>query len=268
MCGQPVGSAILRVFLVAKASPGGGSRGSAFVLKVDGDTYLITAKHVITGLLPDRRPNMRALEKDENVVELQLFLPHSGPGGSMTASPIPVKFKTIDTESGVDVVVLVPPPEIADLDGGAALAPAPSQSTIGEDCFFLGFPFGEENRFVFKGPEGTGTPIQVPFVRKCILSAVFAPQNIWILDGFINAGFSGGPVLVRGPSRLFDRVRAILSFYRLEDAQLLSSGVPVPGLVASVNSGFVYAFDIDHAVKAIRRAKALDSAPEKGGRAK
>jgi hypothetical protein len=95
--------------------------------------------------------------------------------------------------------------------------------------------------------------------------------RIWVLDGINNEGFSGGPVLYGTGEN--QEVFAVISGFHQEPLEVLpasnpgekqTSSVPpspeLPGAqpkepqkeIVNANSGFIIAFDIEPAIKAIQ----------------
>ena len=79
---------------------------------------------------------------------------------------------------------------------------------------------------------------------------------MWILDGINNPGFSGGPVIVGTGDSL--KFAAVISGYYLEPTEVIRGGgsqlaPDVPNDLVNVNSGFILAFDIAHAVDVIKK---------------
>ncbi len=70
---------------------------------------------------------------------------------------------------------------------------------IGDDCFFLGFPYGIKSVFGFK--DAPFAKLTFPLVKRATVSAgIMDSQNTNIgfyMDGHNNPGFSGGPCLKR-----------------------------------------------------------------------
>ena len=138
---------------------------------------------------------------------------------------------------------------------------------LGGDCEFLGFPYGGGWRARF----ANGQSFWMPFVKHCFVSAIGAGgQQIYVLDGINNAGFSSGPVVFRtGPEQ---KIMAVVSGYRQEPAEVVFSSSasqshaagkntqhptaetrpPTKGTV-NVNSGFIIAYGIQYATEAIRK---------------
>jgi hypothetical protein len=113
----------------------------------------------------------------------------------------------------------------------------------------------------------------LPYVKHCTPSARLLEKglSVWVLDGINNEGFSGGPVLSGTGTN--QKVFAVISGYHQEPLEVLpapdredkqTSSIPAPPLlpggkaegsekqIVNANSGFIIAFDLDPAIKAIR----------------
>ncbi len=150
----------------------GSETGTGFTLDVDGRQYLITAKHVVAAL--------------------------SGQGTLMIykqegwqAVPVTV-FRCDDP---VDIAVLIPP---AQLTVSASLEPTSKKLRYGEDMFFAGFPYGLRS----SAPALSGG-YPVAFVKKATMSGEVSERGVsmFVLDGYNNPGFSGGPLVYRDVDR-------------------------------------------------------------------
>jgi hypothetical protein len=111
-------------------------------------------------------------------------------------------------------------------------------------------------------------------IKHCTMSGNLGDTNdvvVHVLDGINNKGFSGGPVLWNtGPNQ---SVFAVISGYHTEPLKVLPASIvgdarvsavpPPPTLpgqnsaaesdqIVEANSGFILAYDIDPAIKAIR----------------
>jgi hypothetical protein len=219
--------------------------GTIFSIEVDQREYWITAKHVLTGA--EQAPFGTVTEK----VTLSLLDPTSA-----QVNWVPENFSVIDPGVGIDIVALAPGVPLQD----NTVPSPPADSTgvpFGGECEFLGFPFGNAWPAMFLN----GTAYRMPFMKRCTISGRYiAPQNIWVLDGINNLGFSGGPVVFgTGPAQ---QTMAVISGYQTEPAAV----VPVPKQpghsskpkkrpkeMVNVNSGFIIAYDISYAVEAIKK---------------
>ncbi|WP_165835932.1 S1 family peptidase [Marinifilum breve] len=124
-------------------------------------------------------------------------------------------------------------------------------SSITQDCYFLGYPFGSRMDH-YNGNNG----YPAPFVKKGIISAVLKDGDAVLvcLDGHNNPGFSGGPVVINNPSGLKHRMKiiGIVSGYRMDDKV---KGTPVGNIITYENSGIVYCYSIEHAKEIINKNK-------------
>jgi len=187
-----------------------------------------------------------------------------------------VAFTVIDPGKDIDILVLVPDhlllvgyPRNFNLKSGA------DGVGLGGDCEFLGFPYGGGWKSPWADPEHPGTKIWkwLPFVKHCTPSGLVQQEekSIWILDGINNEGLSGGPVLYGTAEN--QEVFAVISGFHPEPFEVLpappsgqtqTSSIPdAPNLqgeesnvpkkeIVNANSGFILAFDIQPAIKAIQ----------------
>jgi hypothetical protein len=142
---------------------------TAFTLDVDGREYLITAKHVVQGLM----------DKDK----IDVFV-HDG------WSPITVEI--FCCEDPVDIAVLVPPRQ---LTVNYDLPFDKTRITFGQDTFFLGFPYG-----IMPSGRGVNGVYPLAVVKKGTFSGQLVLDSakkatMLLLDGYNNPGFSGGPIV-------------------------------------------------------------------------
>jgi hypothetical protein len=250
---MPTSNVLTRVLMIQSQY----YRGTVFSIDVDGREYWITAKHILTGAIHPPYGTVKA-EK----VNLKILNPVAA--GEQW---IEREFEIIDTGADIDEVVLVSTSPL--LSTALPSVQTTSDSVgIGADCSFVGFPFGGGWRANFGG----GQSSWMPFTKHCTVSALQAePQKIWVLDGLNNAGFSGGPVLIR--TGLDQRIFAVVSGYITEPTAVITAKAqrsPPTGnatdearpskAVASppkskqrvdLNSGFIIAFDISYAISAI-----------------
>ncbi len=243
-------------------------RGTTFSIDVDNREYWLTAKHMFTGIESGRAGTFTTKSVQANI------LSQAGEGDEgHDLHWIPATFTTIDPGKDVDILVLVPEhPLLATLPFNFA-----SENVnvgLGGDCEFLGFPYGGGWKAEFTNDKTPGTPnaVWLPYIKHCTVSGMTREKGlvIWILDGINNHGFSGGPVLYGTGAN--QRVFAVISGYHEEPLEVLpepSNGSqtgfipPPPALsgdkpkepqkqVVNANSGFIVAFDLDCAIKAIR----------------
>ena len=201
----------------------GKSTGSCFTIDVDGKQYICTAKHVLDGL-------------GSGKVELH----HDG------------KWKHVDVEcvgygsNDTDICVLS---SKIQLSPRLPLEPTAAGIVLGQEVFFLGFPYG-----IVTMMGDLNRQFPVPFVKKAILSAMpQGDQTMLLLDGHNNPGFSGGPVVfseARKPRKSY-RVASIVCGYRFEPESIVDKGGAEMPLIYRANTGIVISYDIRHALDAI-----------------
>jgi len=186
---------------------------------------------------------------------------------------MPTHFTVLDPGFGIDIVVLAADQLLSPRASGMKMA---TQTSVGADCTFIGYPYGATYRARF--PDGIY--YRIAFTKHCTVSnriGVKADGSdlAWWLDGINNGGFSGGPVLQNTGDQQV--VFGVISGYHFDIAQVYkkpaekkatkqSAKVPSTGNKTSPqiekpamptdsyvkeNSGLILAFDIDHAKKAI-----------------
>lgn len=134
---------------------------------------------------------------------------------------------------------------------------------LGGDCEFLEFPYGDAWRVHFGNVQ-----YWMPFVKHCTISAFGQDgQDILILDGFNNEGFSGGPVVFKtGADR---KIMGVVSGYHTEPIDVVFSSLAPrvrkedvmrppttpaqPKGTVNTNSGFIIAYGISYATEAIKK---------------
>jgi S1-C subfamily serine protease len=229
-----------------------GGSATAFTIEVDSRHYLITAKHVV------------ATAKENATVKLWL-------DGAQIADADVTVLRCADP---IDIAVLVPKKILTVTQ---ALPADSGGMQLGQDVYFVGFPYGDPNF-------NTITPAleNIGFVRKAIWSSqqIVDGAITMYFDGRNNEGFSGSPIvfLEDGKPRNFkvagvisgfrSDLSQVLNFVRIQEkdvtdedralnrvrrgpdgslGRLVQTGHVVPG-----NTGIVLGYDIKHAVDLIR----------------
>lgn len=201
-----------------------GQQGTAFTIDYEGNQYLVTAGHLFP---PSSSTEVVTLDGNEMIKT------------SIDFTPIPVR-------AGVDIAVsLLATP----LTQGLPINCSMDGIIFGQDCYFLGYPFG-------LGLGGSIDP-QLAFVKKAILSAhekFGGPEGVGTLylDGHNNPGFSGGPVFFyRDGDTSKPTIAGVISGYRAEYQPIQTNGKMDPQSGILGNSGIVVAADIEHVLEAI-----------------
>ncbi len=226
----PTANVIYRVLRIRTAA----GAGSAFTIEVDGKQYLITARH-----------NLREFGA-EGTIELWM-------DGRWTRTAARAIYPA---NAGVDIAAL-------DLGRPVTvtfpLLPTAAGLFLGQQVYFLGYPFGLGTSGTVSTPRGFG---EIPFLKSGIVSALDTrnPQaNVLYLDGQNNPGFSGGPIVFWHAETGMFRVAGVVGGYRNEALPVLKRkdlGNPQAraynDLYTRANSGIVVGYDIRHIVEAIR----------------
>jgi len=212
--------------------------GSCFVIDIENRQYIITARHLVPGI------------KDNDNVKLFL-----------NTAWINLRVRAIFAKNEkTDIVALA---------GDKLVAPKMEIYIglkgifVGQDVYFLGFPFGLATKF--EKP----SPTHIAFIKKGILSAIDARQDsghILYLDGHNNPGFSGGPVIYANYNeheRL--EIAGVIAGYKNQPSQVLEAVVDESTSDTSEskkkivhyvreNTGIVVAFSIYEIIKAIEKS--------------
>ncbi|HSK81604.1 MAG TPA: serine protease [Thermoanaerobaculia bacterium] len=226
----PTSNVLYRVIRLKTAA----STGSAFTIEVDGKQYLITARHLLEGF------------GSEGEVELWT----EGRWSKVRARAIYPSRAAVDIAAldlGRPVTITFP------------LQPSSGGLTLGQQVYFLGYPYGLGSSVSAPVPPGFG---ELPFLKSGIVSALDdrdPDANILYLDGQNNPGFSGGPIVFWHSASGNFRVAGVVRGYRNEALPVLKKkNLDNPGarayndLYTRANSGIVIGYDIRHIVDAIR----------------
>jgi len=205
----------------------GNSVGTAFSIDYEGKLYLVTAKHVVSGL-PESNATIQVRRGDrwDDVHTVKTLFPPS---------------------SNVDIVVfetnerVKQPFEVAII--GDTGGPA-----FGQQVWFLGYPWGIHTR---------ASNRELPFIKRGTMSAIDATDTnamVLYIDGFNNPGFSGGPILYWDFGKHGYRLMGVVQGYRNDTAKVLVNGQQVDTNLL-VNSGILVGYSIEHAIQAIQRGQ-------------
>ena len=170
---------------------GANETATGFTIAVDGREYLITAKHVVSALGTQGTIGIEQNGAWANVI-----------------------VKIYRCDDPVDIAVLVPPYQLTyDL-------PLPGENLsfmYGQDVYFLGFPYD------LGGPTGPNGAYPMPFVKRGLVSVIQTidlskKESVYLLDGYNNPGFSGGPLVAKENNKpgVNYQVIAVVSGFRPE----------------------------------------------------
>jgi S1-C subfamily serine protease len=201
------------------------STGTAFTVDVDGKQYLITAKHVVDGIMQNDL--------------IEIF--YNNRWKKIKVKPIKCG------NDQADIIVLIipfslsPPFEIIANSEGMFLS---------QDMYFLGYPYQQ----IFED-NGVNRNFPLPFVKKGILSATTHDNEgnlIIYLDGHNNPGFSGGPIVFQNIEEDKLHIAGVISAYRTQYDPVIVNGTKT-GLAVMSNAGIVLGYDIKPAIDAIKK---------------
>ena len=205
----------------------GSVEGTAFSIDYEGKLYLVTAKHVVSGLAESNATiQMRRGDRWKEVHTVKTLFP---------------------TSSDVDIAVfetsewIKQPFQVAAMGGKEG-------PTFGQQVWFLGSPWGIHTR-VSNG--------EAPFIKSGTMSAIDATDTnavVLYIDGFNNPGFSGGPILYWDFRKHAYRLCGVVKGYRADTAKVLVNGQQVDTAFL-VNSGILVGYSIEHAIQAIRQGQ-------------
>jgi S1-C subfamily serine protease len=202
----------------------GAEAGTAFTVEYQGKVYLITAKHVVTGI-PDRNAVIQVPvgDKWEDYQTTNTVYPSS---------------------PDVDIPILATDEKQAQ---PYVIEPTSGSSAVkfGQQLWFIGYPYGT----------GSNIPGHAfRFLKRGTMSAIDSLNKsaiIYYIDGFNNPGFSGGPIVFWDFSLHKYEILGVVQGYREEAAKTIVNGHQVDTLYL-VNSGILISYSIVHAMDAIK----------------
>lgn len=200
----------------------GQGTGTCFAIDHENKQYLVTAKHVVSGL------------KDNETVELYF-----------NGNWVKVSVKLIGHHGTADVSVFA----IDTLLAVHKMEPSSNGIIYGQDTFFLGFPYRLQDEK--SGQINRNFPI--PLVKKATLSCITSDDTgrYLLLDGINNPGFSGGPVVFTEPNKRDFKVAAIISGYRFSEEPTYHQNHATP-ISVRANTGIIIAYNIENAIDLIK----------------
>ena len=157
--------------------------GTGFTLEKEGKQYLISAKHVFSGLTKTDEIEIYNERKKKKLQVTPIFCSND-------------ELDIIAFDIGDKKITPIHPIEIG-MDG----------IQFAEDAYFLGFPYGLSTD---SGEINNKYPF--PFVKKCIISSINFNNKQIYLDGHNNRGFSGGPVVVMRPGNKIKVIGVVSGF--------------------------------------------------------
>ncbi|MCD8433541.1 S1C family serine protease [Tenacibaculum finnmarkense genomovar ulcerans] len=204
--------------------------GTTFLISKDSTNYFVTAKHILQ--------HAKYGEK----VTIEIY--QDSLWKTLTGKVYFDKTNDID-------VALVKPENFGFVKSGISLKDI--QTIIGDEGYFLGFPYGLKTND--NGNINSGFPF--PLVKKAMFSGTNTNNGVQtlFLDGHNNPGFSGGPVLFKDRFKKGDdkyHLIGIISAYVTQQNELIT---PFGKLKYIENSGIIVAIGKKQIDKIIEEIK-------------
>lgn len=211
--------------------------GTAFIVEYQGRQYAITAEHLVAGL-----PHEAMLEVYVESAWKQ----------------VPFMIWHGNTNCN-DVAVITPPGGGKIVDGTLYDIPLGGNFPVGQALEFMGFPYG-----LFSPVKGFPRPI--PLLKHGYVSGVAScsvvdpswkgPGDFFLIDGFNNPGFSGGPVVYADPNKPDHPLTfmGVVHGYRSAEDQIVARQGVVGDARALSNSGIMIVVPINEATKLLKQA--------------
>lgn len=171
-------------------------------------------------------------------------------------STIDVKIKTINGWMRVNTVIHYPSDHDVDIAVMELVSTVYVRKTypkelssagiiLGQDMFFLGFPFG----LCMNVSHHINDGFPLPLVKKCCLSMFESKtgksgDGIMILDGINNPGFSGGPVCFIDHDTKKPKIGGVISAYKVNESKVFFTIEQADSAYVKENTGLIIAHDI------------------------
>lgn len=194
--------------------------GTCFTIDVAKRQYLVTARHVVSGI------------QTSDTVQIH----HEGQWKNLDVSVAWI------AQNEEDIAVLSPRLQLSPTH---PLEPTMGGIMLGQSVYFCGYPYG-----IIAPGAGFNNDFPIPLVRHGIVSAIL-PENgrqKLIVDGHNNPGFSGGPLIFAKPNSTDYKVAAVISGYRFEHQPVLLDGKGLGNMTVRENTGLVIAYGLKNAV--------------------
>lgn len=142
----------------------------------------------------------------------------------------------------IDISVLAPavqltPPNLPVMVSSDGMA-------YGQELYFLGFPYNFLGNVIF-----TDAGYPLPFAKRATVSCF--DENVYLLDGHNNPGFSGGPVVFSPHGGVITSVAAVISGYKFVQEPVFL-GQDETELSIKYNTGIIVSYKIENAVALVK----------------
>lgn len=204
----------------------GNGTGTAFSVDYGGKVYLVTARHVVSGV-PVTDLQVWHLDRWTSYHIVKTLFP---------ASPA-VDIAVLETDERIPTPYSI------------AIAGEGDRTTFGQQVWFLGYPFGDPTL------ASQFQELQIPFIKRGSMSAIDtrnANAVVLYIDGFNNPGFSGGPIVYWDFQKRQYKIVGVVMGYRPDKAKVLLNNIHVDTDIL-VNSGILIGYSAKHVVEAIEK---------------
>ena len=165
--------------------------GTSFTLDYKGRQYLITARHVVDGI--------------KEFDSIQVFL--RGELKTYSVNSI------VCSDPSIDITILALNQLLVSYPGVNGLHVTDGHFSLIQDVYYMGFPYG------MHGMTNAKLDMYFPIIKRGLLSSIggLTPSDkIYVIDGFNNEGFSGGPILLYNSEVKEYQVGAVIQSYRYQ----------------------------------------------------
>lgn len=205
------------------------TQGTCFLIEVDNEEYLLTAKHLFRNKLINGDSTKILIYKENKAESLH------------------VQFY-IHNDTTIDIAVLKLKKSIKVIYpfsiGG--------NITLGQDIYFLGYPNFNDIQFYTEGTTGI-----LPLVKKGIVSGWInnSTYTLFFLDGHNNPGFSGGPALCIDTKTQKPVIFGVISGYYYDKKPVKNKKEKDEAMHIQENSGIVKCYPTETVKQIIANIK-------------
>lgn len=205
-----------------------GQTASSFTVDFNEIHYLVTARHLFIADKSSKPYDFKV--EDDSIVTIKIF--HDNQWKNITGK--------IHFHNNIDIDIAVFETPIR-LSPNLQLSMESSGLSVGQDVFFLGFPYQ------LKGDAGDmNNSFPFPFVKKASFSAIQKGANgevIFYFDGHNNPGFSGGPIVFKKQNSNDFQICSVVRGYVPQKG---SMDTPLGKASYTENSGIIVSYNIRH----------------------
>lgn len=203
---------------------------TAFTIENDGHQFIVTAKHLFDNIQCGDSVSIGILNSRHYISINVIVMFHQ--------------------DINTDCAVLNPEPYI-EVTGKFPNENTMDGITLGQDVFFLGYPYNYDD--ILTSFPQTQTP--VPFVKKACFSGVSESMGVLFLDGINNPGFSGGPVCFKDSKTNNYKIAGLINSYRNNKCPVFKNDGDKTDLYTLENTGIINACSIHRVFEIIEQNK-------------